>query len=417
MSQKARMLNTPFTRRFINGLNPGSGDGTTVQLLDSLQAITSEGHDFQYLGRQPRNIGGPFTSQKIEMVRSRDAKPQWVRLPGGSTGPEWASQYFLVPVPSVEVQNLNATMLTRGSTVPILRTYLDGNCPLGFQQTELDALGAKAVDMMAPTNPAADLATTLAEFFSERKFFSVPGNAGSYPGEYLNYQFGIAPTVSFAKELRDAISNKEKIIRQYARDSGRWIRRKGVVYKDESEVVHTEIPNTYPGFIGGTPVTQCVRRGLYTKDEVTSRSSWFSGAFTYHLPEEGWFRTIAELDRLYGVVPGMDTAWELLPFSWLVDYKVSAGSAISNANRFAQDGLVMPYGYIMGESRTETTHTWSGEIRDESGSFRYRTLTVRVVKTTKQRQLANPFGFGLLPGDLSTRQWSILAALGLTYVK
>jgi hypothetical protein len=34
--------------------------------------------------------------------------------------------------------------------------------------------------------------------------------------------------------------------------------------------------------------------------------------------------------------------------------------------------------------------------------------------TTQQRTAANPFGFGVKPGDLSPRQLSILAALGIS---
>ena len=35
----------------------------------------------------------------------------------------------------------------------------------------------------------------------------------------------------------------------------------------------------------------------------------------------------------------------------------------------------------------------------------------------KQRSVGSPFGFGLSPGDFSARQWSILAALGLTRMR
>lgn len=128
-------------------------------------------------------------------------------------------------------------------------------------------------------------------------------------------------------------------------------------------------------------------------------------------------RTIAELDAKYGVKPGADTAWELLPFSWLADYKLSAGAAISNFSRFTSDGLVMKYGYIMGETTQTTRYAWSGYICNASGSLSRRDLAATVVRTTKRRMLANPFGFGILPGDLSDRQLSIIAALGLTYLK
>jgi hypothetical protein len=306
-----------------------------------------------------------------------------------------------------------------GNNAPFikLQAWLGKEVPLGFSHTAMVAMGTEAIDKLSPLNPVSEVSTTLAEFFSERKFFNVPGNAGSAPGEYLNYQFGIAPTVGFAKDLRTAIQNKEEIVAQLARDSGRVVRRGGEVYEERDNPSETIHDNVYPAFMNNTPVTAVMERGKLTITTTTVKRGWFSGAFMYYLPKEGILRTVRELDAKYGVTPGVNTAWELLPFSWLVDYRVSAGSAISNMRKFSQDGLVMKYGYIMGSSQTVTRYNWVGNLRKEDGEFRRTSLTAEVVRTTKQRMAANPFGFGLTPGDLSNRQWSIIAALGMTYLK
>lgn len=415
-----RVLAMSFRARNLNAGAPLSGDGRIHEIPANVQAITSDGHPFQLLGKAEGNIGGPFTSQKVEVRVGGHAEPMWIKNPAVGTNPpyKWAQEYFTLPVPSPEISLLLTRLTNAGTTTQATLTYLGQNCALGFSNSEMIAMGTEAIDRMAPLTPAVETAATMAEFFSERKFFNVPGNAGSAPGEYLNYQFGIAPTVGFAKDLRKAIQDKEKIVRQTARDSGRRVRRRGDVYSDSSGTSSSEtlLGAVYPDFVGPTPVTQCVKRGQLTVTKSTSRRAWFSGAFTYYLPEEGIMRTVAELDAKYGVKPGADTAWELLPFSWLVDYKISAGSAIANFNRFASDGVVMNYGYIMGEQITREDHVWQGEIR-QNGAFKPLTLSATVVKTTKQRLPASPFGFGILPGDLSTRQWSILAALGMTYLK
>lgn len=417
MELKSRLTTSAFKRRFINGGSPGSGDRSEVIVPESVQAISTEGHAFQNLGKTKGNIGGDFESQKIQVHLGGDSYPRWVRRPPILNGGPYAQEYFTLPVAGPDVATQMASVKSQGENQTKLLAYLAANCPLGFSLSNLVALGAKAIDQMSPTNPVADTAATLAEFFSERKFFNVPGNAGSAPGEYLNYQFGIAPTVGFAQDLRGAIQNREQIVDQLARDSGRLIRRKGTVFSDESGLSESITKDVYPSWIGGTPVTQVQQRGTLTITESVTRTSWFSGAFTYYLPKEGILRTVAELDKKYGVKPNVDTAWELLPFSWLVDYKVSAGAAVSNFSKFSSDGLVMPYAYIMGQQNSTTRYVWNGQIRDGSGSFRSVTLTATVEKTTKQRMRASPYGFGILPGDLSGRQLSILAALGLSYLK
>jgi hypothetical protein len=285
--------------------------------------------------------------------------------------------------------------------------------PNSFSVLELNALGTRAVSSMSPLNPSADVATTIAEFASERKFFSVPGNAGSAPGEYLNYQFGVAPTIGFAQDLRNAIRDKEKIVAQLARDSGRLVRRRGMVFQDSSSSPVTETLADVRT-VGPSLVSALVTQGKLYTSVFESRKAWFSGAFTYHVPREGLMRTIAELDKKYGVKPGASTAWELLPYSWLLDYKLNIGQILGNLDQYASDGLVMPYGYVMGQSIKRTHYRWEGQIRDETGLFRPTVVSAMVTETVKQRVAANPFGFGISPGDLSARQLSILAALGIS---
>lgn len=417
MSTKRRRTSSFYRSRFINGGYPGYGDGLEWELAHTVQSVLSQGHAFQMLGKQKNwNIGGPFDSKKVSVELSADSEPQWVRqrAPEDGSGREWAYEYFTYPLPPGVFSRVN--QIRNLNTANQIDFYLAGQVP-GFTPQELDALGAEAVDRFAPLSPVADVATTLAELFSERKFFNVPGNAGSLPGEYLNYQFGVAPTVAFAQDLRQALQDKEKVVSQIARDSGRRIRRRGVVYEVPGTAGAITTTGVFPEFIGPGVGTSLMSRGTMIKSTLTSRKAWFSGCFTYYLPKEGLPRTVAELDALYGVRPGLDTAWELLPFSWLVDYKTSLGSAIANANRFAQDGLVMPYGYIMATTETVETYEWTGGLNDSSGNLRTVTLVATIRSIRKQRTPANPFGFGILPGDLSTRQLSILAALGLTYLR
>jgi hypothetical protein len=409
---KARTVgNNAFTSIAKSNGTPTSQSGILRETGEVAQSITTADHPVHLLNKErvQDDIGGAFYSTKVEL--KADLAPNWHKYVGSGIG-GYDYEFFTALVPHVEVAQI-ALGIGAAKTRSQITSLLGTRVPVGFSIVEMNAMGSKAISMLSPLNPVADTATTFAEFLAERKFFKLPGTAGSLPGEYLNYMFGVAPTVSYAQELRGAIGNRDQHLDQLHRDSGRWIRRRGTILEDASNT-YTKNSSASPAGVGQSVNFQIAPTGqLHTWTEV-QRKVWFSGAFTYHLPKPGEMRRLAELDKLYGVKPGVDTAWELLPYSWLVDYKFSAGAVLKNLNSFGSDGLVMPYGYLMGSKKTTIDYRYEGAIRDATGNYVQATLTATVVKTTKQRVRANPFGFGILPGALSARQLSILAALGLS---
>lgn len=282
----------------------------------------------------------------------------------------------------------------------------------GLRDDELNALGTLAISLTKPTDPAVDMITTMAELLAERKFFSVPGKSGSLAGEYLNYQFGIAPLISTAQDLRKAVDNADKIVGQFLRDSGRWVRRSF----DFDPLITSSTARTsgvYPWAHSGINI-YLVESGTLTVNTRTETKSWFAGAFQYHLPKEAIPRRVAELDILYGVKPGVSTGWELIPYSWLVDYFVPVGHMLSYADDYYQYGLILPYSYLMSHTVTTIEYQWKGRVKDAAGNWTNRTVSGTLTKERKRRIRASPFGFGLKPGDLTTKQLSILAAVGIS---
>jgi len=83
-------------------------------------------------------------------------------------------------------------------------------------------------------------------------------------------------------------------------------------------------------------------------------------------------------------------------------------------NAFSEGGLVMPWGYMMVDTTTRTDYILQTQSRDANSVFRPLVLSSAVIKRTRQRQRANPFGFGLTWDGLNSFQLSILAALGLS---
>lgn len=388
-----------------------TGHGVRRSFYTDVQAINTSDHPVHMLGRSRGDIGGPFTSNRVRIYGIEP--PFHMRHSYSPDKGSWLYDKYSVLVPHIEILSLVGALDVDVS--PSSMNTLISSRIGGPTMSNMVAMGTKAIDMVKPTNSSADTANSLAELLSERKFFSLPNKNSTVEGEYLNYMFGVAPTIGLAQDLRNAIENREAIVDQTIRDSGKLVRRKmqfDSVYTTEKSAGNgSAVP------IGPSVNVSVVDPGTWTKTKSTRSRYWFSGAFTYHLPKEGVARDLALLDKLYGVRPGLDTPWELLPFSWLVDYKASAGSAISNMNSWAQEGLVMPYAYIMCQTVVETEYTWKGRVKDENGIWRPVSLNVIVQLVQKRREPANPFGFGILPGDLNAKQKSILAALGISLLR
>lgn len=382
-----------------------------VTYVTSAQSVASDGHAIGRLGQSNADIGGGFTNLKVELHVGEPVTMAMINFPGAPVK-ELCTALALPPGFNAMVQQF--IDLESGSIS--LDSILAPAMGLLLSDSSMDAAGAQLVNSCKPTNPTVDLATTLAEFLSERKFFSLPGKAGSVEGEYLNYMFGVAPTVSAAQDLRTAIRDKDEILQQFRRDRGKRIRRRALLDGEvESSTTISEGKN--PAFIGALPSSECFDAGQLRISTTIRRRTWFSGAFTYYYPDEGFGKTLAELDRLYGVKPDVGTAWELIPFSWLADYKLSTGAAISNMASFSSDGLVMQYGYVMRETIKEELYSWKGQLNDVNSVPHTVVLEGRKKTTVQQRRKANPFGFGINPGSLSTRQKSILAALASLKVR
>jgi hypothetical protein len=148
---------------------------------------------------------------------------------------------------------------------------------------------------------------------------------------------------------------------------------------------------------------------------------WFSGSFTYYVPEagQGFFQDLSRFEALANKLLGTrftpEVLWELAPWSWLIDWFFGVQNNISVATRFQSDGLVLNYGYLMVRDRVTVNHLFDVVYRKDQATLNARKSAFeRVTYDRKRRVKSTPFGFGLNPGDFTARQWSILAALGMT---
>lgn len=384
------------------------------------QYMESENHDISLMRKHNKtagagdvwDIGGDFLSQKIEIDISSLSY---------QTASESIYKPYGVPFSVVHTMFLpsnrfySALVLQRkDETLGQYAARIRGLTPAPLSSFKLDAAGTTAISRVIPTNPAVDLATSVSETISAKSLFSAPGKAlkkGDVSGEYLNLQLGILPVIADVRDTWQAAKDSEAILQQYERGSGRLTRRR-YVYPTEENITSVQEKDVFCDGFGVSFSSYNVKPGTLTTTTREVRDTWFSGAFTYLAPKSGWRRTLAHYERLYGVIPGLETAWNVIPYSFVADYFANTGDMLHNMDRFAKDGLVMPYGYVMSTNKTVVHQVWRGSMY-VNGVPRELVLSGSITYTTKQRRRANPFGFGLTEGDLSLRQVSILAALGL----
>lgn len=401
----ANVLQAPGTVKGPNGTFKKIRDGKVIGFGGS-QFTESEGHPADNDGK--RRAGGPFYTVKRET--SIGSTGYSGRLYVGNAW--WqASGQVMTPVPSVPLG------------------FFPGDRSYDSVDTDsMNELGATAIAQVAPTNSASKVATLLGEIRKDgipsipsillwKKRTELARSAGS---EYLNYQFGWRPLVEEILQVGNAARHSRDICKQYQRDEGRNVRRTFEFPIEEITTSSTSSSNGARWEMEGSDLSSSFRGKLgatLTTSQSYSSRRWFSGAFTYALPSRtDSFRRMlgygSEADKLFGITLSPDVVWELTPWSWAVDWFSNAGDVIHNATQFGLAGLVMRYGYMMGETSHAVTNSLDhmNLIGSETNGMP-NSSSFRVEKT---RTPANAFGFGFTGADLSPTQVAITVALGLT---
>lgn len=295
-------------------------------------------------------------------------------------------------------------------------------------ESQISTRGTGIIHAAAPTRPEASLTTFLGELSRD----GMPSLIGlsimrsrahafqKLGGEYLNVEFGWKPFISDLRKIATAVVNSHRVFDQYRRDSGRLVRRRLSL---PVETVPT-YEDTWVTYASGE-----VFKGLstYTLSSLSGRSIFqtstasatysFAGAFTYYLDVgDSHMSKLSEFEQLANKLLGTRITpavlWELAPWSWLADWFANIGPILSNASLFSADGLVMKYGYLMRHSVAETSVSLPNVIFRDGA--RAGTVTNIFRSSRKERVKATPYGFGLDMSALSTRQWAILGALGMS---
>lgn len=276
-----------------------------------------------------------------------------------------------------------------------------------------------------PGNPVASVGQFMYELYTDLpqipfkmlrklKSFQALGH------EYLNVQFGWLPFVSDLKKMYNLTKTIDARLGRLVRDNGKVIHREATVRSstDTSTIssVHTDAP------FSDTWGTRLPLWGSGTTDvlitAVTTERVWFSADFRYYTPNIGspqWNRRAVA--TLFGANPTPDMLYQILPWSWLLDWFTNVGDVISNASSNAVDNLVADHAYIMRHWKREVTTSVRSEWRNHgqegmvNGSF---SLMSTDTEESKTRGMGNPFLPSLSITDFTSRQAGIAAALGIS---
>lgn len=378
------------------------------------QITRSEGHPFRRKNRPPGDIGGEFFTQRSYVTGlDRQTHARWVEAVEGPEGPsskatvDFNGRYFPIPVSSSS-NNLFPSSSYSSREV-------------------LEEKGTEAIAICKPTNAVADTSTFLGEILKDglpklvghtlwKDKTLAARNAGD---EFLNVEFGWLPMIRDMRSIAYGVTHAQTVVNQYVRDAGRQVRRNFSFPVEKTQTVTTyEGPNSGYGYLSpaSTKLLFSMGTGKTVETRTTSKSRWFSGAFTYHLPTSltnviGDPEIALKAKQVLGLELTPETVWNLTPWSWAVDWFSNTGDVISNLSDWALDGLVMRYGYMMETTIDSVRYSWQ-ETSHVNGKPTPSTL--EFVTVTKQRIGANPFGFGITWDGLSPIQVAITAALGLS---
>lgn len=291
-------------------------------------------------------------------------------------------------------------------------------------------MGTKGIAQSAPTRPQAGLTQFVAELKDipkapilglykaiakgGRKKDLIKRAANGIGHEYLNFEFGWRPLQQDMKDFHKSVKDASKTIDQLLRDSGKVVRRRRTLREETVSDPPFESAFQTIGY-GPTSVHLQAIQGVITEKSISTRV-WFSGAFTYYISAGPSYISVAKrneqiLSKLFGTRFGIDTLWELTPWSWALDWVGNIGDVARNIAAFSNDGLILRYGYVMYHQKATETRSLTAI---DKGSGRPVTTTATCVREYKTREGATPFGFGLSWSGFSSRQLAIAAALGLS---
>jgi hypothetical protein len=429
--EQGKVLTIPhYTRQTIDGsfvlVKAGEHVSTAEVSAWSLEHLQSEGHPYPY------RTGGPFQCSKFKRIAP------------------WSTYYagtYLQGVPQVKgairfnMYNSSKfkTLTGLGLTINGMTGSLD-QTSLPPTPTNLTALGVSAYSRFAPGKPIANYGQSLIEIHELPRMFKevhslikamrrLPRRAyddflaRKDPHDYLassfiGFNFGWVPFLNDLASLFTIRDRYHKAAHQLRRDNGKGVRRRGVISTNRDSR-SSSISYTSNDFVFAASDTSGYPTTGRRQTQLTEER-WYSARYRYWIPDLGQNRLpLRSVLKLLGTYPSAGLLYDVLPWSWLLDWVANVGDNLHNFSGTAAENLVSDYAFVMAHDTLTVEFSGSRYINSSSGN--YPPLATNVLGTwtldSKVRASAGPFGFALSTEDFTPHQWAILATLGFSRLK
>jgi hypothetical protein len=317
---------------------------------------------------------------------------------------------------------------------------------LWVSETTAAQIGARLMRSSVPTAPAVDLIRSLGELrdfpsaFRNPRGLYLPRSQKEHGSAYLNFVFGIKPTVSDFFKLVDVVSRSTAVMQKYVDHQNHALRRsrteeyarlaftreyihtgRGIttsILRDDSGGARTwGTVSSYAAASGrrSDGVRGSAFRVLTETKAVTTVKSF--ATFEYFIPRPTGFvgrldlyRRKAEQILGAGFTPGV--AYDLTRMSWLLDWFVDIGGLLHYQQTVSDNSVVASRSGWVSET---TVH--SKATLDPRRDVGFDTVTggtwISVSGKYQRRRAGGPYQI-LQPWSLSENQAAIVSALGIS---
>lgn len=349
-----------------------------------------------------QGINSPFSAIDVESFRAEASETMRRIVP---TRPEWDLTRFVF-----ELRDVNRIFATAASLPDTWRT--------------LSGYRANVTQLRNGVGAAEKIST-----------------GGRTAGaSYLAYQFGVAPTISDVEKGAAAILTADQKFGQFVRDSAKLVKRSSSKMVDQSHDLHrfTElIPafgvDGYRMVLGdSTGQGRYLTRSWLRPDTVplnaasdtvlsysATRQLRVFATFEYFVGDPDGFVSrmdeyVAKAKKIVGGGLTTSVMYELMPWSWMIDWHLDIGGLLNYQQSVADYGTVARRaGFVIEDDLKATLERRPAPLYIGSQNEITGTSIASVRERIQHRRAGSPYSmdFGWNYGSF---QWSILGALGLT---
>lgn len=281
---------------------------------------------------------------------------------------------------------------------------------------QASSYGPTGWNKFKPGKPKAELAVFLAELRDFKHLFKIAVSKlyqlRHIANLHLAIQFGWRPLLNDLRKFYKTFSDCDKVMQYLLRNNNRWVHRGGIVeetsdskmWSNAAVYMQPILPSPFYLTSSPTPHPISVKR---------HHIAWFEASFRYFIPDIGtksWKdRTIR---KLYGLDVTPAVVWELIPWSWCVDWFTNLGDCLSNLSTGLVENLDRAYAFVMLTSTVNYTADLYQIFKTDNGTVG---VAMNAQRSWERKSRANalPFLLDLSDALLSLRQISILGALGI----